>query len=82
MNTTTLTYGTAEYIRFHVYEQAPEYMFYACCEGHTGCSANHLEGGPCIAELEADSDHSVNVLQAAYIIDKIYTECDVYTEEV
>jgi len=82
MNTTQVTYGTAEYIRFHVNEQAPEYMFHPCCEGHNGCSANHREGGPCIAQLEADCDHTVNVLQAAYIIDKILVEVDAYTEEV
>ena len=82
MNTTQVTYGTAEYIRFHVNEQAPEYMFHPCCEGHTGCSANHLEGGPCIEQLEADCDHTVNVFQAARIIDSIFTEAGVYAEAV
>jgi hypothetical protein len=82
MNTTQVTYGTAEYIRVHIYRDAPDYMFHYCCEGHNGCSANHREGGPCIAQLEADCDHTVNVLQAAYIIDKILVEVDAYTEEV
>ena len=82
MNTTTLTYGTADYIRITVKEQAPDYMFHPCCEGHTGCSANHLEGGPCIEQLEADCDHRTNVLQGTRIIDLIFLECGVYAEEV
>lgn len=80
MNTTQLTYGTAEYIRFHINEQAPDYMFNPCCEGHTGCSANHLVGGPCIEQLEADCDHRVNVLQAAHIIDRISVEVSLYED--
>ena len=82
MNTTQVTYGTAEYIRVHIYRDAPDYMFHYCCEGHNGCSANHLVGGACIEQLEADCDHSVNVFQAARIIDSIFTEAGVYTEAV
>lgn len=69
--TLPMTIGTAEYIRFHINRDFPEYSFYPCVEGHPGCSCTDKKGGECIAQLEADNDQRVDVRAAATIIDSI-----------
>jgi hypothetical protein len=69
--TLPMTIGTAEYIRYHINRDFPEYSFHPCDEGHPGCSSTHEKGGDCIAQLEADNDQRVDVRKAAEIIDNI-----------
>lgn len=69
--TLPMTIGTAEYIRFHINRDYPEYQFFPCKEGHPGCSCTDKKGGECIAELEAENDQRVDVRNASHIIDRI-----------
>ena len=69
--TLPMTIGTAEYIRFHINRDYPEYAFYPCKEGHPGCSCTDAKGGECIAELEAENDQRVDIKNATHIIDRI-----------
>lgn len=66
-----MTYGTAEYIREHVWEECPDYSFPRCEYGHTGCSCTDEEGGWCIDEVEAEADHRINLRMATGIINNI-----------
>ena len=72
----TMTIGTAEYIREHVYRDCPHYSFQPCVHGHLGCSSTDKEGGPCMDELEAENNQRIDVLYAAGIIDAIYMEAN------
>lgn len=73
---TTMTIGTAEYIRDHVYRDCPAYSFHRCKHGHLECSSTDKEGGPCMDELEAENDQRIDVFYAARIIDAIYVEAN------
>ena len=66
-----MTYGTAEYIRIHVWEEMPEYTFPECENGHPGCSCTNLAGGKCIEDAEAECDDRVYVLAASKVINAI-----------
>ena len=69
-----MTYGTAEYIRIHVWEDMPEYAFPECENGHPGCSCTNLAGGKCIEDAEEECNHSVAVFAASKVIDAILNE--------
>jgi hypothetical protein len=69
-----MTYGTAEYIRIHVWEEKPGYTFPKCENGHPGCSCTNLAGGKCIEDVEAECNDRVYVLAASKVIDAILNE--------
>ena len=71
-----MTIGTAEYIRDHVHRDCPNYSFQRCEHGHLGCSSTDKEGGPCMDELEAESNQRIDVFYAARIIEAIYIEAN------